>query len=98
VVWSRDGCADCRVKNCYFHDLGAGGVKIGTMEKPERPENLTHQVVVDNNIIRNNIFTGNMKAQLEATRIDDHLSFTFIHNMVEFSTSHCWGINGIKSV
>jgi hypothetical protein len=32
-IWFRDGCRDNRVIGCYFHDLGAGGVKIGTMEE-----------------------------------------------------------------
>ncbi|MCP5532685.1 MAG: right-handed parallel beta-helix repeat-containing protein [Akkermansiaceae bacterium] len=31
-IWFRNGCTDCHVKSTYLHDLGAGGVRIGSME------------------------------------------------------------------
>ncbi len=31
-IWFRDGCHDCRVEKSLLHDLGAGGVRIGSME------------------------------------------------------------------
>ncbi|MGD9558414.1 MAG: DUF5123 domain-containing protein [Mangrovibacterium sp.] len=37
-------------------------------------------------MIRNNIFANNMKAQLQATRVEEHLSFTFSNNIVWFSS------------
>jgi hypothetical protein len=52
AVWFRNACSDCLIEHCYFHELGAGGVKIGTPVQPENPENLTRNIVVDNNIIR----------------------------------------------
>jgi len=31
-IWFRKGCRDNRVSHSYLHDLGAGGVRIGTTE------------------------------------------------------------------
>lgn len=56
AVWFRESCSDCSIEHCYLQDLGAGGVKIGTTLQPENMENLTHNIVVDNNIIRSGGF------------------------------------------
>ncbi len=58
AVWLRNSCTDCNVTHCYFHDLGAGGIKIGTPKKPGNIDDLTKNIIVDNNIIRSggNIF------------------------------------------
>lgn len=52
AIWFRNACNNCSIEHCYLHDLGAGGVKIGNFVQPERPENLTKNIVVNNNIIR----------------------------------------------
>jgi len=52
AVWFRKGCSDCLIEQSYFHDLGAGGVKIGDFRMPENQEDLTHHIQIDNNIIR----------------------------------------------
>ena len=52
AVWFRESCFGCSLEHCYLHNLGAGGVKIGTTLQPEKMENLTRNIVVDNNIIR----------------------------------------------
>lgn len=52
AVWFREGCTGCQLQHSYLHDLGAGGVRIGETEiRPEGPDR-THNIVVDNNIIR----------------------------------------------
>ncbi len=52
AIWFRTACTNCRIEHCYLHDLGAGGIKIGNAIQPESPENLTRNIVADNNIIR----------------------------------------------
>jgi hypothetical protein len=56
AVWFRKACTNCRIDHCYFHDLGAGGVKIGNISLPASDQELTNHIVADNNIIRNGGF------------------------------------------
>ncbi len=52
AFWFRRACSNCEVNHCYMHDLGAGGVKIGeTVIRPETDE-ITNNINIDNNIIR----------------------------------------------
>ena len=52
ALWFRRACSNCKVSECYLHDLGAGGVKIGeTIIRPEIGD-LTNNIIIDNNIIR----------------------------------------------
>jgi hypothetical protein len=54
AIWFRRGCQDCRVEQCFIHDLGAGGVRIGQGWENDHPAgpDVTGRCVVDNNIIR----------------------------------------------
>jgi hypothetical protein len=52
AIWFRKACSDCSVRHCYINDLGAGGIKIGDTSVPDREQDLTKNIVVDNNIIR----------------------------------------------
>jgi hypothetical protein len=52
AFWFRRAVSNCKVSQCYMHDLGAGGVKIGeTMIRPVASE-ITNNIIIDNNIIR----------------------------------------------
>ncbi len=55
-----------------------------------------HQHYGKENFIRNNIFANNLKAQLQATRIENHLSFSFSNNVVWFSTGDLLSSNWDK--
>jgi hypothetical protein len=41
-----------------------------------------HQHYGEGNILRNNVFVNGLEQQLQATRVENHLSFTFEHNLV----------------
>jgi hypothetical protein len=52
AFWFRRAVHNCTVTQCYMHDLGAGGVKIGeTVIRPEQND-ITGNIIIDNNIIR----------------------------------------------
>jgi len=52
AIWLRKGCTDCVIRRCYLFDLGAGGVRIGEIRRPQTPAEATGRNVVDNCIIR----------------------------------------------
>jgi hypothetical protein len=51
ALWLRNGCTNDAVRRTYFHDLGAGGVRIGDGALPTEVD-ATGAITVDNCIIR----------------------------------------------
>jgi len=50
TFWLHLGCRDVTVRHCYFHDLGAGGLKIGDPRIFDE-QNQTSFITIDNCII-----------------------------------------------
>lgn len=55
-----------------------------------------HQHYGKGNIIRNNIFALNIKAQLQATRVEEHKSISFTNNIIYFNTGSLLSSNWHK--
>ena len=52
AFWFRRACSNCIVSQCYMHDLGAGGVKIGETLIRQEMNEITNNITIVNNIIR----------------------------------------------
>ncbi len=48
----RQGCREVTIEKCLITDLGAGGIKVGTLNDEAKPENHASHNRVHNNIIR----------------------------------------------
>lgn len=51
-LWFRHNCAYSDVINTFFHDLGAGAIKIGEVKQSD-DNNLTNNITIENNVIYN---------------------------------------------
>lgn len=50
-VWVRHACYDNTIDHCYLYDLGAGGIKVGSLSMPTEQEPATSGNVINNSII-----------------------------------------------
>lgn len=51
AIWMKNGCVSNKIVNCYIHDTGIGGLKIGNPSSPSNPSLMTENNIIENNII-----------------------------------------------
>lgn len=51
-IWFRNGCTHNTVRHTRLHDLGAGGLRSGTLNLPASPADASGHQTFDNNILR----------------------------------------------
>ncbi len=51
-LWFRGGCRDSEVRRCDFHDLGAGGIRVGETRIAANEAERTGHITIDNNLVR----------------------------------------------
>lgn len=56
AIWFNEACSFGTVSKCHIHNLGMGGIKIGSRTRPANDKNITNHILVDNNIIQSGGF------------------------------------------
>ena len=55
-LWFKQAVNSCTVKHSHFHDLGAGGIRIGELTIRDEQFLQTHSNIIENNIIQSGGF------------------------------------------
>ncbi|NLF17803.1 MAG: right-handed parallel beta-helix repeat-containing protein [Lentisphaerae bacterium] len=47
-IWFATDCSDNTIRQCHLHDLGGGGIRLGTTDRPTPYERMAHHNTIDN--------------------------------------------------
>ena len=92
-IWLRQSCSESIIRKNHFHDLGAGAIKIGDIDRTIA-NHLTTGIVVENNIIKDyGVLMENAVGIILFNASNCHISHNDVHygNYSGISLGWVWG-------